>query len=65
MAQDRDRITQTLSYPLTISYRTNKWFVTDIDLAPKLGGRLSETAATTATNTPTTTPPYSRPTLPR
>ena len=64
-AQDRDRITQTLSYPLTISYRTNKWFVTDIDLAPKLGGRLSETAATTAANTPTTTPPYSRPTLPR
>lgn len=58
-AHDGDRIAQTLTYPLTISYRTNKWFITDIDLAPKLGTQLNKAAAPTphkSTATPTRKP---------
>ncbi len=59
IAHDGDRTAQTLTYPLTISYRTNKWFITDIDLAPKLGARLNESAAPIPhenTSTPTRKP---------
>lgn len=45
IGHDGDRIAQTLTYPLTVSYRTNKWFITDIDLAPRLGARLNESTA--------------------
>lgn len=52
-AQDADMATTVLSYPLTVSFRGGKWFITDIDLTPKLGGRITPV---TASPTPETTP---------
>lgn len=39
--QDSGTASTPLAYPLAVAYRGGKWFVTDIDLAPKLGGRIT------------------------
>lgn len=54
-AQDTGLATSTLAYPLTVSFQGSKWFIADIDLTPKLGGRISP--ATAAPPAPPTTPP--------
>lgn len=54
----QDGAEQKLTYPLSVTYRSNKWFITDIDLAPKLAGRMNEPPTpTTATEMTTTTAP--------
>lgn len=53
-AQDADMASTVLSYPLTVSFRGGKWFITEIDLTPKLGGRISPA---TPSPTPESTPP--------
>ena len=53
-AQDSDMASTVLSYPLTVSFRGGKWFITGIDLTPKLGGRISPV---TPSPTPETTSP--------
>lgn len=61
-AQDADMASTVLTYPLTVSFRGGKWFLTDIDLTPKLGGRISPA---TPSPTPETTPPPAAWTSPR
>ena len=62
-AQDTGLATSTLAYPLTVTFQGGKWFIADIDLTPKLGGRISP--ATAAPPTPPTTPPPAAWTSPR
>jgi hypothetical protein len=47
-AQDSDTAATTLSYPLTVAARGGKWFITGIDLAPRLSGRIAPVTATAA-----------------
>ncbi|GAB4903923.1 MULTISPECIES: conjugal transfer protein [Mycobacterium] len=54
-----DRTEQTLTYPLTLTRQSNKWFISDIDLAPKLSGHITKATPTQATPT-TTSPPKVR-----
>jgi len=61
-AQDSDMASTVLSYPLTVAFRGSKWFITDIDLTPKLGGRISPA---TPSPTPEPTPPPAAWTSPR
>ena len=50
-AQDNDMTALTMTYPLAISFREGKWFITDLDLTPKLAGRITAPTATTPTTT--------------
>lgn len=49
----KGRANETLTYPLAIVRQSDKWFISDIDLTPQLGGRITKA---TPTSTPTQTP---------
>lgn len=49
-----DSTQQTLTYPLTLTRQSNKWFISDIDLAPQLAGHITK-ATPALTTAPTTT----------
>jgi hypothetical protein len=49
-----DSTQQTVNYPLVIVRQSDKWFISDIDLAPRLAGRI---AKPTATPTPANSQP--------
>lgn len=53
-----DSTEQTLTYPLTLTRQSNKWFISDIDLAPQLSGHI--TKATPTQTAPTTKTPEGR-----
>ncbi|UQX13543.1 conjugal transfer protein [Candidatus Mycobacterium methanotrophicum] len=50
-----NKANQTLTYPLVMVRQSDKWFISDIDLTPQLGGRITKPTATQPT-TPTPTP---------
>jgi hypothetical protein len=45
-AQDSATAATSLTYPLSVAFRGGKWFITGIDLAPRLGGRITPVTAT-------------------
>ncbi len=56
IGQDSSTATTPLAYPLTVEFRGGKWFVTDVELAPRLGARITPV---TPTSTPDQPPAWS------
>jgi hypothetical protein len=55
-----DSTEQTLTYPLTLTRQSNKWFISDIDLAPELSGHITKATPTQTVAPTTTTSPNGR-----
>ncbi|BEL42063.1 conjugal transfer protein [Mycobacteroides abscessus] len=53
-----DKTNQTITYPLTVIRQSDKWFISDIDLAPQLAGRITKPTETAQPSTTTTQPSH-------
>ncbi len=51
-AQDSDMAASSLTYPLTVRFQGGTWFITGIDLAPKIGARFTPVGAPETTSPP-------------
>jgi len=60
-ARDAGPASSDLTYPLTVSFQGGKWFIAEVDLTPKLAGRITPAASAS----PTTAPPPAAWTSPR
>jgi hypothetical protein len=49
-ARDSDMASAALTYPLTVRFQGGKWFVTGIDLTPKIGARITPAGASETTS---------------